>query len=56
MMRVIGHEPQWYFLLEDNGKVFVNANCNHSFLGYEFMIEFSLEELAHYKAEGLAFV
>jgi len=29
-MKVLDHEPQWWFLLEDEVVLYVDANCNHS--------------------------
>jgi hypothetical protein len=56
MMRVIDHEPQWWFLLEENGALFLNANCSHSCLGYDFMLQLSPEERDEYAQEGREFV
>lgn len=55
-MRVIDHEPQWWFLLEDDGSIFLDANCNHSFVGYSFMIEMNSDELTQYKRLGRNFI
>lgn len=51
-MRVLDFEQQWWFLLEDAGELFVDANCNHSFLGYEFMVRLTPEERTQFEAEG----
>ena len=55
-MRVIDHEPQWWFLLEEDGALFLNASCNHSFLGYDFMLQLSPEEQDKYTQEGREFI
>lgn len=55
-MRVIDHEPQWWFLLEENGTLFLDANCNHSFVGYDFVIRLNSEEHAGYAHEGHTFI
>jgi hypothetical protein len=51
-MRVSDHSPQRWFLLEDAGELFLDVNCNHSFVGYDFMIRLSAEEAAEYRAKG----
>jgi hypothetical protein len=56
MMRVIDHEPQWWFLLEQDGAFFLDANCNHSFLGYDFMLQLRPEEQDEYAHEGREFI
>jgi hypothetical protein len=56
MMRVVDHEPQWWFLLEENGSLFLDANCNHSFVGYDFLLELNAEEHGVYKHEGREFI
>lgn len=55
-MRVLDHEPQWWFLLEEDGSLFLDANCNHSFAGYDFLLELSAEEHRAYKHEGREFI
>jgi hypothetical protein len=56
MMRVIDHEPQWWFLLEEDGALFLDANCNHSFVGYDFLLQLSSEEQERYAHEGRTFI
>jgi len=55
-LKVLDHEPWFWFLLEDEGRLFVDANCNHSAFGYIFMIELSAQEVATYQAEGRSFI
>lgn len=55
-MRVLDHEPQWWFLLEENGSLFLDANCNHSFVGYSFLLELNAEEHRAYEHEGRKFI
>lgn len=55
-MRVVDHEPQWWFLLEENGSLFLDANYNHSFVGYGFLLELNAEEHGAYKHEGREFI
>lgn len=55
-MRVIDHEPQWWFLFEEDGAFFLDGNYNHSFVGYDFMIQLNAEEVAQYRARGREFI
>jgi len=55
-MKVIDNEPQWWFLLEENGALFLDANCSHSFVGYDFLLQLNAEELKAYVHEGRAFI
>lgn len=55
-MRVVDHEPQWWFLLEENGSLFLDVNCNQSFVGYDFLLELNAEEHGAYKHEGREFI
>jgi len=51
-MRVIDHEPRWWFLLEMHGDLFLNANCEQSCFSFDFMIQLDEEETAAYRREG----
>ncbi|GFE89589.1 hypothetical protein [Steroidobacter agaridevorans] len=51
-MKVIDHDPQTWFLLEDEGALFLDGNYNHSFVGYDWMIQLSAGEVAKYRARG----
>jgi hypothetical protein len=56
MMTVIDHEPQWWFLLEEDGALFLDTNCNHGAVGYDFLLRLSSEEQRRYAHEGRAFI
>jgi hypothetical protein len=56
MMRVVDQEPQWWFLLEEEGSLFLDANCNHSSVGYDFLLKLNSEELRAYEYEGRRFI
>jgi hypothetical protein len=56
MMRVIDHEPQWWFLLEEDGSLFLDANCSYGFVGYDFLLQLNPEELKAYAHEGRVFI
>lgn len=55
-MRVIDHEPQWWFLLEEDGALFLDANCSHSVVGYDFLLQLNPEEIKLYAREGRVFL
>lgn len=55
-MKVVAFEPQWWFLLEQDGALFLDVNCNHSFLGYPYMIELDAGERRQYAARGREFI
>lgn len=55
-MRVLDHEPQWWFLLEEDVSLFLDVNCAHSFVGYGFLLELSAEEHRAYKHLGREFI
>ena len=51
-MKILDHQPQHWFLAEENGALFLDAHCDHSFVGYSFMIELSPLEVAEYNENG----
>lgn len=51
-MKVIDYQEQEWFLFEHDGKLYLDANCNHSFIGYSFMIELNEDERKLYKVGG----
>jgi hypothetical protein len=55
-MKVVDHEPQRWFLLEDGGAHFRDGNYNHSFLGYAWMIQLSDQEMQQYRQRGREFI
>lgn len=56
MVKVIDHEPQWWFFLQEDESFFLDANCNHSFVSYDFLLQLNSEELKAYAHEGRAFI
>jgi hypothetical protein len=48
-MKVIDHEPYRWFLLEESGNLLLDANCGHSFIGYDFLIQLTPEEMHEYR-------
>ncbi len=55
-MKVLDYEPQCWFLLEDDGALFLDANCNHSFIGYSFLLQLDAKEAANYRVKGRAYL
>ncbi|CAG9296971.1 hypothetical protein [Celerinatantimonas diazotrophica] len=55
-MKVIDTEEQRWFLFEHEKKLYLDANCSHSFLSYTYMIELNESELKLYQLEGRAFL
>ena len=55
-MRVIDHEPQSWFLLEDSGALFLDGNYNHSFVGYDWMIQLNQAEVDQFRIRGREFI
>ncbi len=55
-MKVVDHEPQSWFLLEDSGSLFLDGNYSHSFIGYDWMIQLSDQEMKQFRQRGREFV
>lgn len=51
-MKVLDHEPQWWFLLEDDGALYLDASCNHGFIGYDFLLRLDGGEITKFRAGG----
>lgn len=55
-MKVIDTEKQFWYLLECNGKFYLDVLCNQSFAYYSFTIELNESELHHYNSEGRTYL
>jgi hypothetical protein len=55
-MKVIDHEPHWWFLLEEDGALIVDVNCNVSFFGYSFAMQMNPDEVAQYQSKGRSYI
>jgi hypothetical protein len=55
-MKVIDHQPQAWFLFEDDGELYLDANCSNSFVGYSVVIALNVSERSAYAAQGGAFL
>ena len=52
LMKILDHEPHFWYLADSEGHLFLDANCNHSFIGYSWMIQLSPEEASLFKSRG----
>jgi hypothetical protein len=55
-MIVLDFEDHSWFLLSKGKRLFLDVNCNHSFVGYDFLIELNDEEVQQFKREGRDFI
>ena len=55
-MKVLDHEPYRWFLLEESGNLLLDANCNHSLIGYDFLIQLNPDELHEYQHRGRSYL
>lgn len=51
-MHVLDHEPHRWFLLQDGDTLLLDANCNHSFVGYSVLLALDAAEAETYRREG----
>ena len=51
-MKILDYEPQLWYLAESDDALFLDVNCNHSFLGYSWMIQLSAEEMNRFETRG----
>lgn len=55
-MIVRDHRPHAWFLLEDDGALFLDAACTHSFLDYSVLIALDDQEVRGFETRGRAFL
>jgi hypothetical protein len=51
-VKVIDHEPQLWFLLQDADKLLFDVGCEHGAVGYSVLIELTPTEAHSYENEG----
>ena len=51
-MRLLDEEPYAWHLLEENGTLYLNAVCSHSFVDYTFLMALNEDELKRFRADG----
>lgn len=55
-MRVVDHEPQLWFLLEEDGALYFDGHYSHGAAGYDFMIRLNQAETARYYQGGRTYL
>jgi hypothetical protein len=55
-MKVLAASAHYWFLLEHEGRLYLDANCNHSAFGYTYMIELDEAETAGYQKRGVSYL
>lgn len=55
-MRVLDHQPQAWFLLEEDATLYLDVSCEHSSVGYGVLIALNDPERAAYAAHGRAYL
>lgn len=55
-MKVIEHEPQFWFLLQDGAQLLLDVSCEYSFVGYSFLMVLNEDEVSCYKNEGRGYL
>ena len=53
-MTVIDHAPHHWFLLEQDGRHYLDVNCNHGAVGYSCLIALDTAEQQAWRSEGRA--
>jgi hypothetical protein len=51
-VKVLDHEPHAWFLLENEGALYLDAHCSLSFFDYSVLIALDPDETSAYRAEG----
>ena len=54
-MRVLHGEPAGWYLLEDNGELYLDVNCNQSAVGYDITVRLDPAERTAFAERGPAF-
>ena len=55
-IEVLEYGPQAWYLLSDGDRLYLDVNCNHSFVGYSFTMQLNLEEVAEYRRRRRAYI
>jgi hypothetical protein len=55
-MQVLDHEPYHWYLLEEDGALFLDAHCSHSFIDYSVLIALNNAETKRYAKDGRAYL
>jgi hypothetical protein len=55
-MKVLDHEPAFWFLLGEGERLFLDVNCGHSIVSYDVLIELNESEQAQRNAQGRVYL
>lgn len=55
-MHVVAHEPHAWFLLEEDGALYLDVNCSYSAAGFSVLIRLTEDEARRYREGGERFV
>lgn len=55
-MKVLDHEPHAWFLLDDDGTLYLDAHCSFSAFDYSVLIALDTEETSAYRAKGRPYI
>lgn len=55
-MHVIDRGPQQWFLLEHEGRLYLEVRCNHSFVEYNVHVALDEAETLAYRREGSGYI
>lgn len=55
-MIVVDHEPQWWFLLQEEDAFLFDVNCSHGAFGYSWLMTLNSAEVERFKSDGRTFL
>jgi hypothetical protein len=55
-VKVLDHEPSAWFLLEEDGTLYLDAHCSHGPVDYDVLVALNPMEASAYKNEGRAYL
>lgn len=55
-MKIIDGEDGAWYLLQGGDSLFLDVNCNLSFIGYTFLLKLNSDERSEYQARGRTYL
>ncbi|MEO9338443.1 hypothetical protein ABFT80_13455 [Mesorhizobium sp. SB112] len=55
-MKILDHQEHAWFLLEEDGQLYLDAFCSHSFFDYTVLISLNADEAAAYRKIGRTYL
>lgn len=55
-VEVLEYGPQAWYLLREGRHLYLDVNCSHSFVGYNFTMQLNSDEAAKYRRRGRVYV